>query len=284
MKRTAAVLMILMIVVTLFAFDPFLVQTGGNQALARGYWAGYGSPSDLFGIMNHGFSPQVLEYRRSGSTTYERELHLALFDPSDGGMAGLLEYTFDIGLIGDYRALSYLVSSGLNPATNFGVKIKLEVENITSPPVNTYWLSLSAGVTGITLPYLEYVAAFENALLWSSGSSAIAERLDILVGLRFVFDLLHIGIEVGTRSGMNVRYAGISTELQLLPGLLIRGGFSYNVDLNWQNFDRVVGGGLEFRAGNMKFSAGVGANLDNTITDNNIDIEFMWGASFYGEW
>ncbi|OAA29729.1 hypothetical protein AT15_01425 [Kosmotoga arenicorallina S304] len=284
MKRTALLLVLLATTSILFAFDPFLVQTGGNQALARGYWASYGSPSDLYGILFHGFSPQVLEYRRSGETTYERELHLALYDPSDGGMAGILEYVFDVGLVGNYRALSYLVSSGLNPATNFGTKIQFEVENITSPPTNTYWLSISAGITGITLPYLEYIAAFKNAVLWSSSSTAFAERLDVLVGLRLVFDLFHMGFEVGTRNGMNVRYAGVSAELQLFPGFMLRGGFSYNADLNWEYFDRVVGGGIEFKAGKMKFSAGFGANLDNTIRDNNIDIPFMWGATFCGEW
>jgi len=284
MKRAAVLITLLAIASVLFAFDPFLVQTGGNQALARGYWAGYGSPSDLYGIMYHGFSPQAFEYRRSGATTYDRDLHLALYDPSDGGMAGILEYTFNIGATNNYRALSYLVSSGLNSSTNFGVKLEFEKENITSSSTDTYWLSLSAGVTGITLPYLEYIAAFENALLWSNDSTATADRLDMLVGFRLVFDLLHIGFEVGTRNGMNVRYAGISTELQLFPGFLVRGGFSYNADLNWENFDRVIGGGLEFKAGNMKFSAGIGANLDNTIRDSNIDIPFMWGASFCGEW
>ncbi|ACR80373.1 MULTISPECIES: hypothetical protein [Kosmotoga] len=284
MKKYYLIILLGLLSVTGFSFDPFLVQTGGNSILATGYWANYGSPSDLYGILNSAVSTQVLEYRRAGSETVERELHILFFDPSEGGMAGILEWVMDAGLVNDYRSISYTVSGPLSPTTNYGVKLKLDVEDITTPGLDTYWLMASAGITGATGDFVQYVAAFNNALIWTSLSNSTAEKLDLFVGFRIVTLPFRLGIEFGTRAGMNVRYAGISLDLKLFDALALRGGVSYNVDLNWTNSDVVVGGGFQLTAGNMGLSLGVGANLNNTITDQNIDIEFMWGATFFGRW
>lgn len=284
MKKYYLIILLGLLSVTGFSFDPFLVQTGGNSILATGYWANYGSPSDLYGILNSAVSTQVLEYRRAGSETVERELHILFFDPSEGGMAGILEWVMDAGLVNDYRSISYTVSGSLSPTTNYGVKLKLDVEDITTPGLDTYWLMASAGITGATGDFVQYVAAFNNALIWTSLSNSTAEKLDLFVGFRIVTLPFRLGIEFGTRAGMNVRYAGISLDLKLFDALALRGGVSYNVDLNWTNSDVVVGGGFQLTAGNMGLSLGVGANLNNTITDQNIDIEFMWGATFFGRW
>ncbi|WP_063728440.1 hypothetical protein [Kosmotoga sp. DU53] len=284
MKKYYLIILLGLLSVTGFSFDPFLVQTGGNSILATGYWANYGSPSDLYGILNSAVSTQVLEYRRAGSETVERELHILFFDPSEGGMAGILEWVMDAGLVNDYRSISYTVSGSLSPTTNYGVKLKLDVEDITTPGLDTYWLMASAGITGATGDFVQYVAAFNNALIWTSLSNSTAEKLDLFVGFRIVTLPFRLGIEFGTRAGMNVRYAGISLDLKLFDALALRGGVSYNVDLNWTNSDVVVGGGFQLTAGNMGLSLGAGANLNNTITDQNIDIEFMWGATFFGRW
>lgn len=284
MRKIHLIVLLALLSVTGLSFDPFLVQTGGNSVLATGYWANYGSPSDLYGILNPAVSMQMLEYRRAGSETVERELHILFFDPSEGGMAGILEWVMDSGLINDYRSISYTVSGPLSPSTSYGVKLKLDIEDITTPGLDTYWLMASAGITGTTGEFVQYVAAFNNALIWTSFSDNTAEKLDLLVGLRIVTLPFRLGVEFGTRSGMNVRYAGISLDVKLLDSLALRGGMSYNVDLNWTNSDTVVGGGVQLTAGNMGLSLGVGANLANTITDQNIDIKFMWGTTFFGRW
>ncbi len=281
--RNLLLCIIVLVGVSFFAFDPFLVQTGGNSLLASGYKANSGSPSDLFGIENNAFGVQMLEYSRAGDPAYDRKLYLSLFDSSEGGMAGILEYAMDVRTEGNLRTISYAISAPLGPITTFGVRLGLAMDDFSNLPDDTYYLLIDGGISGIALYFLDYVVAVRNGLIWTGGDSAFYEKLDLLLGLRLVFEDFRAGFELGTRGGMNVRYGGFSSEITLWKSLTLRGGISVNVDWAW-NTDYVIGCGLEYSIGNMRLSAGMGTNLNNSITGYGIDIKQMWGLSIQGEW
>jgi len=283
MMKSLLLLIALLLCVSFFAFDPFLVQTGGNLLLATDYKANYGNPADLFGIRNSAFGVQMLEYSRAGDPAYDRKLHLTLFDSSEGGIAGILEYSMDVRSEGNLREISYTISAPLGPLTTFGVKLGLAMDDFSDPSDNTYYLLVDGGISGIALYFLDYVVGVRNGLVWTNGDSAFYEKLDLLIGLRLVFDDFRAGFELGTRDGMDVRYGGFSSEITLWRALTLRGGVSVNLDWAW-NTDFVIGCGLEYAIGNVRLGAGMGTNLNNTITDHNINIQQMWGFSIQGEW
>ncbi|MFO7881716.1 MAG: hypothetical protein R6U52_04165 [Kosmotogaceae bacterium] len=285
MKKVIATSIVIMLVLSVYGLDPFQTQTGGNCILATDYWSTYGSPSDLYGIEYNGLSVQVYQgISEYATTTDQRNLHFYLYDSSSSGMAGILEYSMDIGSIRDHRIFSYTVSTELSGLTKMGGKVSIEKENETSYPDDTYLLTFNGGITGKGLPYLDYVIFVDNGLLWKSGSSSTRNFIDIMLGTRFAFDKFKFGLEFGSRDGMNVLYGGLSSEVDLFSSLQVRAGVSVNTETTWDVFDWLIGGGFDLKAGNMIFSIGAGANLSNNIAAGKLHMKLMLSGMFTGLW
>ncbi|MFW6119649.1 MAG: hypothetical protein ACOC80_01920 [Petrotogales bacterium] len=285
MKKIIATSIVIMIFLTLYGLDPFQTQTGGNCILATDYWATYGSPSDLYGIEYNGLSVQLYQGISDYATsTNPRNLHFYLYDSSSSGMAGILEYSMDIGSIRDHRIFSYTVSTDLSNLTKMGGKISVKKENETNYPEDTYWLTFNGGITGKGLSYLDYVIFVDNGLLWKSGSSSTKDFLDLMLGTRFMFDKFRFGLEIGTRNGMDVLYGGLSSEVDLMSSLQARAGVSVNTEPTWEVFDWIIGGGFDLKAGNMIFSVGAGANFSNNISEGKLNMKLMLSGMFTGLW
>lgn len=259
------------------ALNPFFLQTGGNGILATGYQSVYGSPSDLYGIMNSAFSTNFTEVTRSASPLVnERSLYVQLFEDSDDGMAGVLQYYMDIGQNSGTRSLSYGISGALGSLTMYGADLKVGLYTAAATPV--YDVGLKGGISGKAFQLLDYVAAFESTL-WTSGSNS--NTIDVLAGIRFVPDPFMLGLELGTRYSMKVRYFGLSAQYTYNRMFTARGGVSMNLDF-LNNIDYLVGAGIELKIGNMLVSAGVGANLTKKI--ELLNIERTWNVSVLGQW
>ena len=285
MKKIIATSLVIMIVLSIYGLDPFQTQTGGNSILATYYWAVYGSPSDLYGIEHNGLSVQLYQGTSSYATaTDPGDLHFYLYDSSSSGMAGILEYSMDTEKIRNHRMFSYTVSTKLSELTKMGGKISVEKENESSYPDNTYWLTFTGGITGRGLPYLDYVILLDNGLLWKSGSSSTSDFLDVMLGTRFTFDKFKFGLEAGTRDGMDIFYGGLSTEIDLSNSFQARAGVSVNTKTTWDIFDWLIGGGFDLKAGNMIFSIGAGANLNNNISEGKLNMKLMLSGMFTGLW
>jgi hypothetical protein len=258
------------------ALNNFYLQTGGSGVIARGYNSAFGSPSDLYGILNSAFSTSFTEVTRSTpAIVHERHLHVQLFEDSDDGMAGMLQYYMDIGPDSKLRSLSYTISGGLGVLTNYGIDLKVNMEVDTD---TTYGVVVKGGISGKAFELMEYVAAFETTL-WTSGSTANA--VDLLAGIRFVPGPFVIGVELGTRFGMDVRYFGLSTQYTYNQMFSARGGASVNLDF-LNNIDFLVGAGIDVKIGNMIITSGMGTNLSKTIDSLNYDL--IWNVGLLGQW
>lgn len=281
MKRFLIVLLVLLSTM-LLAYDPFLAQTGGNAVLATGYWSIYGAPSDLFGIEHPGASAQFVEVTKPGTNSMERNFHIAIFENTSDKIAGALEFTADVMNEGNSSSLGYLASGSVGTANTFGLKLELAVDDISSPATS---ISVRAcgGISGKGLDNLEYTAFFNNATVWSPAPSSDRKLVDFGLGLRYTLKNARIGIEVGTRSGMDIRYGGLSGDIQLMDYLTIRAGMSVNSDLD-NNVDYVLGGGVEINVGGMKISGGYSKNLNYFLENENFEVDSMWSVSLSGTW
>ncbi len=189
MMKKLLILVVVCFGVVTMALNPFLLQTGGNGILAKGYSSGFGSPSDLYGILKSAFSSNFIELTKSASpSSDERGLYVQLFEDSDDGMAGLLQYYMDIGETSSNRSLSYMISGELGPLTSFGADFKV---NMTTGATPTYGVAVRGGITGRAYELLDYVVSFDS-LLWNSGLSS--NSIDLLAGIRFVPDPFLIGL------------------------------------------------------------------------------------------
>ena len=275
MKRSLVFFFVLFGVISL-ALNSFNLQTGGNGVISAGFNSGYGSPSDLYGIVNSAFSTNFMEITRSASPLVnERHLYVQLFEDSDDNMAGALQYYMDIGPGSSLRSLSYTISGNLGALTTYGADLKVNMHVATA---TTYDFALKGGISGKAFKLLDYVAAFESTI-WSSGSNK--NIVDLLVGVRFVPDPFVIGLELGTRNGMEIRYFGLSTQYTYNKMFSVRGGVSMNIDLE-NNMDFIIGGGIDVMIGNMLITGGIGTNLNRKIP--SIAFEKTWNVAIMGKW
>lgn len=281
MKRFLIVCLVLFSSI-IFAFNPFLAQTGGNAVLATGYWSIYGAPSDLFGILQPGASGQFVEITRPGTDSILREFHIAVYENTSEKMSGAIEITADVVDEGNSSSFGYLASGSVGPLNTFGFKIELAVDDITSPATS---ISLRAcgGISGKGLADLEYTAFFNNATIWSANQGSDREVVDFGLGLRYTLQNARIGIEVGTRSGMAIRYGGLSGDIKLMDYLTVRAGMSVNSDMD-NNVDYVLGGGIEINVGGMLISGGYSKNLNDLLDNENVNVDSMWSVSLCGTW
>ncbi len=239
--------------------NPFQLQTGGNGILAVEYDSGFGSPSDLYGITNSAFSTHFVELTTVASpSSNQRALYLHLFEDSDDGMAGMLQYYMDTENASNVRSLSYTISGALGPFTAYGADFEL---NMTTATATTYGVSVRGGITGKAYELIEYI--------------------DLLAGIRFVPDPFMIGLELGTREGMAIKYLGLSTQYTYNNLFSARAGVSMNADL-LSNIDFIVGGGMEVRVGDMLITAGIGTNLTNKI--ESFSFSRNWSVGLLGRW
>ncbi|MBN2219212.1 MAG: hypothetical protein JW697_02935 [Kosmotogaceae bacterium] len=275
MKKLLILIVVFFCVVTV-AMNPFRLQTGGNGILAVEYNSGFGSPSDLHGITNSAFSTHFVELTTVASpSSNERALYLHLFEDSDDGMAGMLQYYMDIEKTSSIRSLGYMISGALGPLTAYGADFEVSMATATT---TTYIVSIKGGITGKAYELLEYIVSFSSDL-WNSSSSV--SSVDLLAGIRFVPYPFMIGLELGTREGMAVKYLGLSTQYSYNDLFSARAGVSLNADL-LGNIDFVVGGGMEVRVGDMLITAGIGANLTNRI--ESICFRRNWSVGLLGRW
>jgi len=276
MMKKLLILVVVCFGVVTMALNPFFLQTGGNGILAKGYSSGFGSPSDLYGILMSAFSSNFIELTTNASpSSDERGLYIQLFEDSDDGMAGLLQYYMDIGKTSSVRSLSYMISGGLGPLTSYGADIKISMTTGATP---TYGVAIKGGITGRAYELLDYVVAFDS-ILWNSGQSS--NSVDLLAGIRFVPDPFMIGLELGTRNGMEVKYLGLSTQYTYNSLFSARAGVSMNADLI-HNIDFIVGGGIEVKVGDMIITAGIGTNLTNKI--ESLSFRRTWSVGLLGQW
>ncbi|HOZ98660.1 hypothetical protein [Mesotoga prima] len=275
MKKLLILIVVFFCVVTV-AMNPFQLQTGGNGILAVEYDSGFGSPSDLYGITNSAFSTHFVELTTVASpSSNQRALYLHLFEDSDDGMAGMLQYYMDTENASNVRSLSYTVSGALGPFTAYGADFEL---NMTTATATTYGVSVRGGITGKAYELIEYIVSFSSDL-WNSGSSV--SSVDLLAGIRFVPDPFMIGLELGTREGMAIKYLGLSTQYTYNNLFSARAGVSMNADL-LSNIDFIVGGGMEVRVGDMLITAGIGTNLTNKI--ESFSFSRNWSVGLLGRW
>lgn len=275
MKKLLILVVVSLGVVTA-ALNPFSLQTGGNGILAKGYSSGFGSPSDLYGVLNSAFSSSFVELTTTASpSSNERGLYVQLFEDSDDGMAGMLQYYMDIGKTSSIRSLSYMISGELGSLTAYGVDLQI---NMSTATTTNYGVAIKGGITGKAYEILDYVVAFSSSI-WNSGSSA--NSIDLLAGIRFVPDPFMIGLELGTREGLEIKYFGLSTQYTYNSLFSARAGVSMNADL-LGNMDFLVGGGIEVRVGDMLITSGIGTNLTNKI--ESISFERTWSVGLLGRW
>lgn len=276
MMNKLLILVVVCFGVVTMALNPFLLQTGGNGILAKGYSSGFGSPSDLYGILKSAFSSNFIELTTNASPSLdERGLYIQLFEDSDDGMAGLLQYYMDIGKTSSVRSLSYMISGELGPLSSYGADFKIIMTTGATP---TYGVAVKGGITGRAYELLDYVVAFDS-LLWNSALSS--NSIDLLAGIRFVPDPFMIGLELGTRNGMEVKYLGLSTQYTYNSLFSARAGVSMNADLI-HNIDFIVGGGIEVKVGDMIITAGIGTNLTNKI--ESLSFRKTWSVGLLGQW
>ncbi|RLL91127.1 hypothetical protein BG32_15615, partial [Mesotoga sp. HF07.pep.5.2.highcov] len=159
--------------------------------------------------------------------------------------------------------------------TAYGADFEL---NMTTATATTYGVSVRGGITGKAYELIEYIVSFSSDL-WNSGSSV--SSVDLLAGIRFVPNPFMIGLELGTREGMAIKYLGLSTQYTYNNLFSARAGVSMNADL-LSNIDFIVGGGMEVRVGDMLITAGIGTNLTNKI--ESFSFSRNWSVGLLGRW
>jgi hypothetical protein len=143
-----------------------------------------------------------------------------------------------------------MISGELGPLTAYGVDLQI---NMSTATTTNYGVAIKGGITGKAYEILDYVVAFSSSI-WNSGSSA--NSIDLLAGIRFVPDPFMIGLELGTREGLEIKYLGLSTQYTYNSLFSARAGVSMNADL-LGNMDFLVGGGIEVRVGDMLITSGM---------------------------